>query len=325
MSVGVAVNLVALGALLALGLRWASRPTEVVRLRNALRLQPSRAEDFDWKPPHVPPGFAVDRSPPDGRFRGVVDSLGLGATRGDWQKALALAGHLTERAQDRGPIRSDPYTTYRAIREGRGYCADFVRVFLVLASTGGLVARHWAFSFDGFGGHGHSVVEVFDRDRGKWLLLDVFNNFHVVDAASGEPLGALEYRDVLLGRRGPARMERNGPGRVGFVHEEKAVDYYRRGVDGWYLIWGSAVRSSYAHPVVRGAGRVSRRLAYVAANVLGAQPRIRIYATPENRDAVERMFALRRRVGWLAVALVVLLVALALQILAAVRAGGAEA
>ncbi len=325
MTAGIAVNVIALAALTALVLWWARRPTEAVRLRNALRLQPSRDEDFTWTPPNFPPGFAVERRAPGEDIRKIVASVGVDSIPGDWDKALALAGHLTERAKDKGPVRADPLTTYHAIRDGYGYCADFVKVFLVLANAAGLVARQWAFSFDGFGGHGHTIVEVFDHQRKRWLLLDVFNNFHVVDAASGEPLGALEYRDALLGRRGAALMRRNGPGRPGYVLEHKAVEYYRRGIDQWYLIWGNAVDSYYAHPAVRWAGRISRSLAHLAANVVGAQPHIRIYATPANAKWVQRMFALRRRLHWIAFAALVLLAALAVQLLAGGGPGRAGA
>lgn len=324
MTVGIALNVIAIAGLLAIIVWWARRPTEAIRLRNALRLQPSREEDFGWVPPNFPPGFAVEQRQPSPEFRAVISRLGIDAIPGDWGKALALAGHLTELAEDKGPVQADPLTTYRAIRNGYGYCADFVKVFLVLAHAAGLIVRQWAFSFDGFGGHGHTVVEVFDRERGRWLLLDVFNNFHVVDAASGEPLGALEYRDVLLGRRGTARMLRNGSGRPGFIHEHKAVDYYRRGVDEWYLVWGNAVSSYYAHPVVRWSSRISRRLAHLAANVVGIQPHIRIYATPSNAESVRRMFALARRLKWMMSAGLLLVIALAVQVLSGAAPGRAD-
>jgi len=316
MTAGVGATVIALSALLAVVLWWARRPTEAVRLRNALRLQPSHDEDFTWVPPHFPPGFAVEREEPGSEWSEIIASLGIEAIPGDWAKALALAGQLTERAEDKGPVRADPLATYHAIRSGYGYCADFVKVFLVLAHAAGLVARQWAFSFDGFGGHGHTIVELYDRERERWLLLDVFNNFHVVDATSGEPLGALEYRDALLGRRGAALMRRNGPGRLGFVHEHKALEYYRRGIHQWYLMWGNAVYSYYSHPVVRWSGRISRSLAHLAANVVGVQPHIHIYATPANAECVQRMFALRRHLQWIIFAGLVLLVTLAVQLLA---------
>src|SRR5437870_908320 len=220
----VAANLIALGGLIAF-CAWRARPvTEVVRWRNALLLERSRSGDFTWIPPHFPADFKVERMRPYAEFREIVDSLGIGPVRSDWDNALTLAAHLVERAEDEGAIQADLITTYRAIRSGGGYCADFVKVYLGLAHASGLAARQWAFSFDGFGGHGHTVVEIFDRQRGKWLLLDVLNNFHTMDAGTGEPLSALEYRDALLGARGQAVMRANGPGRLGFIHEHKAIE-----------------------------------------------------------------------------------------------------
>jgi hypothetical protein len=315
MTIGVAANLVALVAVIAYVLWLGRRPTEAVRLRNALLLQASLPGDFDWTPPQFPEGFALERLPPSDEFVAIAERLKLSALPGDWEKALTLAGHLTENARDEEPLQGDLTTTYRDIRNGGGYCADFVKVFLALAHAAGLVARQWAFSFDGFGGHGHTVVEVFDARRGKWLLLDVYNNFHVLDVASGEPLGALEYRDALRGRRSEATMRRTGPGRPGFVHREKAHAYYLRGIDEWYLMWGNAVFSYYAHPAVRWLGRMSRTLAHLAANVVGVQPRIHIYATPENAEQMRRMFSLRRRLLGLAALAVVLTLTLVVQLL----------
>jgi hypothetical protein len=190
----------------------------------------------------------------------------------------------------------------------------FVKVFLALAHASGLCARQWGFSFDGFGGHGHTIVELFDRQRGRWVMVDVYNNFHFVDAETGEPMGALELREALQGRGPAAALRANGRGRPGFVHEHKALDYYRRGLDQWYLMWGNAVFSYYAHPLVRALGRVSRVLAHAAANLVGIQPGIRIYPSPENVALVRRMFALRRRLWVIAGAFSLLLVALVVQL-----------
>jgi hypothetical protein len=308
-------DFVALGGLLALVV-WRARPiTEAVRWRNALLLQPARVEDFNWVPPHFPADFNAERLPPPQEFQDIVAGLGVTPGSPDWDNALKLAAHLTERVEDKGRIQADLLTTYHAIRSGYGYCADFVRVFLALAHTSGLTARQWAFSFDGFGGHGHTTVEVFDRQRQKWLFIDVLNNFHPVDASTGEPLGALEYRDSLRGHRPPVVMRPNGPGRMGFIHEHKAIEYYQKGMTQWYMWWGNAVFSYDAHPVVRAVGSVSRSLAHIVAIAAGVQPRIRIYETEENAKEVRRIFALRRTLIVVATVAVLLGIALAIQIL----------
>ncbi len=269
-------------------------PSRAVRVRNAMLVDATREGDFTWTPDNFPADFRRERKPVPEDFVSIVDALGV-KQLADWEKALRLAAHLAERAADKGPIQDDLAASYRGIRAGYGYCADFVKVFLALAYAAGLDARQWAFSFDGYGGHGHTFVEVFDRSRGQWLFLDPHNNFHVVDAASGVPLSALAFRDSLLGGRGPVRMQPNGTGRRGYIHEDKAYDYFRRGAAEWYLWWGNAVFSYYAHPLVRAAGRISRTLAHVVANLVGVQPHIRIYPTPEGAEAARRLFALRRR------------------------------
>ena len=293
MSLGVAVNLAALAALGAWLLRRAWPLTETVRLRNALLAQATADGDFDWTPKTVPADFRRERMAPSADFLAIVAGLRLEGLD-DWTKALRIAAHLSENTRDLGPLQDDLMASYRGIRNGHGYCADFVKVFLALAHAAGLFARQWAFSFDGFGGHGHTFVEVFDGQAGAWRFLDPHNNFHVVDATSGQVLSALEFRDSLLGRRGPVAMRPNGAGRPGYVEPAKALDYFRRGVAEWYLWWGNAVFSLYAHPLVRAAGRVSRVLAHVAAIVAGVQPRIRIYPAEEGQAAARRLAAVGR-------------------------------
>ena len=322
MTPGIAANVFALLAVIGYVLWRAYPSTEAVRLRNALSLAPGSNHEFDWAPPQFPADFRTEVLPATPEFRAVVASLELDQRGGDWEKALAIASHLIERAGDLGPIRADPLTTYRAIRGGYGYCADFVKAFLALAHAAGVTARQWGFSFDGFGGHGHTLVEVYDHRRGRWLLIDVFNNFHVVDGQSGEPLGALECRAAMLAPDGRLDMRPNGPGRPGFVHSETAVDYYRRGVHQWYLLQGNAVFSAYAHPLVRTAGRVSKSLAQVAASMTGGKPRIRIYQTSENAYQVRQLARLRRQLVVAAGITLVLLASLAAQWIIAARAGG---
>jgi hypothetical protein len=286
-------------------------------LRNALLLQPSNPRDFDWSPRTVPDDFLLERRQALPCFVAAVEAVQLPPGTGDWEKALRLASYLVEKAQDRGPIRADLQTTLRRIREGYGYCADFVKVFTGLAHAAGIFCRQWAFSFDGFGGHGHVIVEIFDPVRGKWLFLDVHNNFHVVDAKANEPLGALEFRDYLLGLRGEAKMVPNGPGRPGYIHPEKALDYYRRGLDQWYLMWGNSVFTYDAQPVVRVASRLSGGLGQFAATALKVHPRIRILPTSSNAVAVAQLRVLGTRLRWTLGSLGGLCLLLAGQILAA--------
>ncbi len=283
-------------------------------MRNALLMMPSRPGDFAWTPADVPTDFRLERRPAPAELSEVVKLLIPVAISSDWDKAKTLAAHLAEHARDSTPIRADLRTTYIGIRQGRGYCGDFVKVFLALAHAAGIVARQWAFSFDGFGGHGHTFVEVFDRGRDKWLFLDVYNNFHGVDPQSGEPLSAFEVRDSLQGRRVPMLMGANGPGRPGFVHRDKALEYYRRGLSQWYLYWGNAVLSGDAHPVVHWAGRLGGGVGEAVSTLLDARARIRILPTPESGPAVTALIDSRSRLRVAALLLFGLLLALAIQL-----------
>lgn len=307
------LNLMAIFGVLAYVARLAWPPSEAVRLRNALLFEPARRADFDWKPPDLPRGFRAEKRPPSRAFADVPSTLGIEKIAGEWEKALVIAAHLAERAEDKGPIQGNLATTYRAIQDGHGYCADFSRVFLALSHAAGLTARQWSFSFDGFGGHGHVISEVYDHERGKWLFLDVYNNFHALDLETGSPLSALEFRDAVLGRRGRALMRPNGAGRPGYEHEERAIDYYRRGANEWYLWWGNDVFSYEASPVVALSTRVSGSLGQLVATLIGVHPHIRILQTPENAQKVHEIEQLRRRLRWLFALLAGLLVALAVQ------------
>ena len=291
-----------------------TRRIESVRLRNALLLQPSTSADFCWTPAQVPAGFEVERRAPTPLFAQAVARLGIDELS-DWDKARALAAHLTACAQDKGPIQSDLATTYRRIREGYGYCADFAKVYVALAHAAGLFVRQWAFTHNGFGGNGHVLIEVYDPLRGKWLMLDVYNNFYAIDAASNQVLSALEFRDSVLGLRAPAIVRPLGAGRPGFIHHARLLEYYRRGAGEGYLIWGHAVYSAESNPVVRAAIRLHPAAGQLAAMLFRAYPGIRLYVTAGNRAAAEALADLGRSVRlalWSAVMLGVGAVAIAL-------------
>lgn len=315
MTAGIGLNLLAFAVLVGY-LAWRAYPlTAAIRLRNALLLQESRPSDFAWAPPDFPMGFKAERLPASAEFRAIVRALGVDAMRADWDRGLTLARHLTENAAEKGgPLQADLAKTYRGIRDGYGYCADFVKVYLALAHAAGITARQWAFSFDGFGGHGHTFVEIFDRQRQRWLCLDVHNNFHFVDSATREPLDALGALQRLSGNAEAPVLEPNGNGRLAFRYPEKALDYYRRGRTEWYLWWGNAVYSYDEHPAVAFAMRLSRRLAHFVGNLVGVQPRIHILCTDENRPAVAAMFALRRRLRIILAGIALLLVTLLVQL-----------
>src|SRR5690606_30495889 len=109
-----------------------------------------------------------ERVPPSEHFTEIVSENGLVIPDDDWQTALNIGRHLLSGVATHGgsggAVQAGLSETYRRITEkGEGYCGDFVDSFTALATTAGLFTRAWAFSFDGFGGHGHVLNEVWDR------------------------------------------------------------------------------------------------------------------------------------------------------------------
>ncbi len=266
--------------------------TRVVRWRNALLARPGTPEDFDWTPAAYPRGFRRDRRPAPEPFAGIVRAFRFAPGTGEWARACALASRVNGRLRYTGPVQADLATTYRALLAGDGYCADAVRVFLALAHAAGVHARQWSFAFDGYGGHGHTLVEVWDSDRGAWRLLDVYNNVEFRDASSGAPMDALAFRAAIGGER-PPEFRPVGAGPVGMPHRHVALAYYRRGAEQWYLHWGNAVVAADRHLLVRAARRLSATLAHFVGIAAGVVPRIRLLRTGGNDDAIAQLMRLR--------------------------------
>src|SRR5258706_5484301 len=116
MTSGIDITLSALAVLFAFLIVQAVPAARAIRSRNALLLEPGCAGDFTWMPPRFPAGFRTEHTLPTREFLEIVESLNIGKSLGDWDKALALASHLAEHAEDKGPVRADPMTTDPAIR-----------------------------------------------------------------------------------------------------------------------------------------------------------------------------------------------------------------
>ena len=278
--------------------------SRAVRVRNAFLLRAGRHEDFAWTPAATPPDYRVERARAPAFIIAALSESGISQAGADWPRALALVTMLARHGQREGALQADLETTLRGIESGTGYCVDYVRVYLAAAHAAGLFCRQWAFSFDGFGGHGHTFVEVFDRDHGRWAFVDVHNNVYAVLRGSEEPLGALALRSALVNAPGSLEFRRAGPGRLGYPHADKLLDYYRRGARQWYLWWGNDVITREQLGVARVLGRVSGRLAYRVASAIGRKPRLVALVTPENRQEVAQMVSLRRMATRAAVAFV---------------------
>jgi len=244
----------------------------------------------------VPAEFRVERLAPPDSIAEAVRISGAARLPDDWSRARALAGVLLRHARDEGPIRADLETTYRGIVAGKGYCADFVRVYLAAARSADLFCRQWAFSFDGYGGHGHTFVEVFDRQRSAWTFLDVFNNVFAVHRGDETPLPAAEVRVAMLAAPESIEFCQAAEGRMGYPHADKLVDYYRRGAAQWYLWFGNDVVTRERAGLTAFLARWSGLAAHRIGGTLGGLPTIVAIVDSFSEPALARAEALRTRV-----------------------------
>jgi hypothetical protein len=284
-----------------------------VRVRNAFLLRRGRAEDFAWTPATTPQDFRAEHLPAPTVIEAAVEAAGVSNANHDWQRARALVGMLVQHSRHEGGIRADLAATFAGIVAGYGYCADFVRVYIAAAGGAGLFCRQWAFSFDGFGGHGHTFVEIYDRERSVWSFVDVHNNVYAVLGGTEAPLDALALRNALIHAPASIEFRQAAPGRLGFPHFDKLLDYYRRGAGEWYLWWGNDVISREQGRLARATGTISDRLAHRVGSALGQLPPFVVLATPENERAIARMEKLRRHVLAAAVLCGALVVSLCAQ------------
>ena len=151
-------------------------------------------------------------------------------------------------------------------------------------------------------GWGHILVEIYDRQRARWIMLDVFNNVLALDAKTGEPLGAMQFRVKFLTDHDSIRFVPIGPGRPQFIHYHKLVEYYDDGINQWYLWNGNNVVGRSDHWLVRVAGHVGEPIAELASIALGHSPHIVPVSSAQNDVDIVRLKRIR---AWLIAALVV--------------------
>lgn len=275
---------------------------ESVRLRNSLIASVGTAEDFSWTPEAIPQGFLVESGPiPDELSRaatGLMDALPADASNFD--KALAIAGHMRSHKGRSDPIVSSTTETYRRIiQDGDGFCSDYTQVFNGLALASGIPVREWGAAFDGYGGQGHAFNEFYDFTLAKWVFIDAFGSFYVRDAKTESPLSGQEFRDYLLKfdtyeqARPFIELVPIVEANLGFQSLDGAYAYYRRGADQFYLYWGNNVFAYDTHPLINLASKVSRSAEQVVGILVGLHPDIKLIESRSNKGYIQNLFSLR--------------------------------
>jgi Transglutaminase-like superfamily len=289
----IAVILLTMLALAAVVLKGAGdlRGTEITRYRNAFLAEAGSEADFNWTPATMPTDYLQEHAP-------IPEELshwhGLTRTGDTLSRGLAMARALSVKPRLGDPIQRSTAATLAVIEAvGTGYCVDYTKVFSALAYAVGIPVREWAFSFDGFGGHGHIFNEVWDNDNQRWLMIDVFHGFYPRDAKSGTPLSALEFRRRLLSAPASISWERLTPLTFGFKSDAEALDYYQRGVREWYLWWGNNSLGYDQQPMVAWASQFGRLPEQVVAMLTGTLPKFKVLLTDQNRAAFGRLMWLK--------------------------------
>jgi hypothetical protein len=320
--IAIGATLAALLGLVAFVLFHAVPSSEAVRLRNSLLILPADPSVGEWTPEDAPATFLFERRPVPDAITAAAQEVLKGVTGSDLDKARALSAHLTVRLQDKGPIQSlDLAHTYRAImEEGQGYCSDIIDAYMALMHAAGLPVRPWAFSFDGFGGHGHIVVEVYTRDTQRWVMLDVFNNVMPLAARSGETMSARQFVEAFRTDESSVKFVPIGPGRPGYRYDDKLRAYYRWGIDEWYLWNGNNVVSRAAnHAFVGWLADIAEPLGELASIAFGDFPKIVPLKSSTNNAQVEHMLQLRNQLLLITAVCVALTIALVVEMIAFFR------
>lgn len=275
---------------------------DAVRIRNAMVARLGTPAETDWPPDAVPPDYQWESLAPPAYFATAVAPL-VPQERGQeaaWTTAVQLARHLREASRQGPPIQANSRETYEKIRAGQGgYCSDYTQSFMALALAAGLAVREWGFSWQDMA-NGHAFNEVWDPVREKWLFIDSFVSFYVIDRNSRQPLSALEFRDALLEGSGRDEIEvvQIVPEHFGFRSPEQALEWYRRGVPRMFLVLGNSVYSYDANPVIQVAEVLPRSVEMMLAILLGEHPQFLFVPWEADPEVTAQVREMDRELAW---------------------------
>jgi hypothetical protein len=281
--------------------------TEATKIRNSLISLKGTVEGVTWTPNNIPVSYLKEKNTSK-QFKQIAKSI-LGSEQNgsnNFNKGLEIAKHLMQGPGRGDGVQTDTLTAYRKIMtEGGAYCADYSQVFNAIAIASGIPVREWGMTFDGFGGDGHTINEIYDSDFNKWIMIDSFYSFYVKNTETNVPLSVIELRKVLLNNMDDKyKIVPISTEKYAFKNDELALDYYRKGITELYLWWGNNVFSYDDNKWVRLAAKYSRSLEQVIAILLGVHPKIYIIETKENIKTIESLYAKRERFILLSVLLV---------------------
>ena len=265
--------------------------TELVRLRNAMVFNVISTEQSQWSGDQFPASFQQEDAPlPDAIAQVIIDQQSAADPLALMLQQAAVL-NLDQRRRG-GAIQADVSTTLAQIQQQRGYCADYTEVINVFGHALNIPVREWGLAFDGFGGHGHAINEIWDQQEKRWIMLDVFNGFYPVDQQQ-QPMSVLEFKKQLIADRSQIKLVRLSDQTFGFKDDAMALDYYHNGRHQFYLWWANNNISYDEHILIKLAGKVSPHLEQMVAILSGQFPQLMAIAEPDNLHMINTMQRLK--------------------------------
>ncbi|WP_152663013.1 hypothetical protein [Arsukibacterium ikkense] len=265
--------------------------TELVRLRNAMVFNVISAEQSQWPGDQFPESFRQELAPLPQAIARVI----ISPEQADEPLALMLQQaavlNLDQRRRG-GAIQADVSTTLAKIQQQQGYCADYTEVINVFGYALNIPVREWALAFDGFGGHGHAINEIWDQQAKRWIMLDVFNGFYPVNQQQ-QPLSVLEFKQLLIEDQSQIGLVRLSDKTFGFKDDASALAYYHNGRHQFYLWWANDNISYDQQPLIKLAAKVSPHLEQMVAILIGQFPQLMAIAEPDNLHLINNMQRLK--------------------------------
>lgn len=265
--------------------------TELVRLRNAMVFNVISIEQSQWPGDNYPTNFRQESAPLPAAISKVIITPQANAQPLATMLQQAAVLNLDQRRLG-GAIQADISTTLAQIQQQRGYCADYTEVINVFGHALNIPVREWALAFDGFGGHGHAINEIWDQHTQRWLMLDVFNGFYPVDQQQ-QPMSVLEFKQQLIVDRTQINLIRLSDKAFGFKDDAQALDYYYNGRHQFYLWWANDNISYDRQPLIKLAATLSPHLEQMVAILIGQFPQLMAIAEPDNLHMINTMQRLK--------------------------------
>lgn len=264
-------------------------------VRNSLVAGALPEAAFSWSPEERPADYLQESMPAPDFISAVTDHPRFDRTQDNVAKAETIVEQLHTRAFRGRSIRGDLRETYSLIvNEGRGYCADYSKLFNAFAHSLNIPVREWAFGRDGFGS-GHTFNEIYSYAHDKWVFIDAYHAMTAEDERTGELMSVLEFRRALSQ---PGARDIKVNYLVERAHrpratEQDGLDFYAKSAMYFYLLWGNNVFQYDADSRIQLFAGRSRALERLAAIVTGVYPHVRMLEAPGNGDAIQRILTVR--------------------------------